>query len=221
MNKKNIYCTLDTETVGGATNPTGMYNLGCIIHDKYGNILATCSLLVMEHYDEIREDDYAKKNFDTYVKRLEEGVMTCVATEDEAVEIVRNLAKYYGVRYMMAYNTGFDFTKTVCRSLLDDFEFIDIYLMALQTITHLKKYRQFCIDNGFKSRSGKSCATSAESVYAFITNNADYEEEHTALSDAKIEMKIFEVCDKMHKKYTKNCHQWDCKDFKSKCFPAL
>ena len=23
---KNIYCTLDTETVGGSSNPTGMYN---------------------------------------------------------------------------------------------------------------------------------------------------------------------------------------------------
>ena len=60
---KNIYCTLDTETVGGASAPTGMYNLGCTIHDRQGKIFATCSLLVMEHYDEIREDDYAKKNF--------------------------------------------------------------------------------------------------------------------------------------------------------------
>ena len=31
--KKNIYCTLDTETVGGCTAPTGMYNLGAVIHD--------------------------------------------------------------------------------------------------------------------------------------------------------------------------------------------
>ena len=38
MNKKIIYCTLDTETVGGASNPTGMYNLGCTIHDREGNI---------------------------------------------------------------------------------------------------------------------------------------------------------------------------------------
>ena len=44
MNKKIIYCTLDTETVGGASNPTGMYNLGCTIHDREGNIFATASL---------------------------------------------------------------------------------------------------------------------------------------------------------------------------------
>lgn len=217
--KKTIYCTLDTETVGGASNPTGMYNLGCVIHDKDGNIFATTSMLVMEHYDKIRNDDYAKKNFPIYEERLCRGEMTAIASEAQAVEVVRSLCKMYNVKYVMAYNSSFDFTKTVCRELLVDFEFIDIYLMALQTITHLKKYAKFCRENELYSRSGKTCSTSAESVYAFITDNADYAEEHTALSDAMIEMEIFKRCYAMHKKYTKNCHQYECK--KGKCFPRI
>lgn len=143
--KKNIYCTIDTETVGGATNPTGAYNYGGIIHDKQGNIYATFSLLVMEHYDKICQDDYAKKNFPLYRERLESGLICAVATEKEAVSIIRNLCQIYGVKYIMAYNSGFDFCKTQCKELLDDFEFIDIYLMALQTITHLKKYADFAL----------------------------------------------------------------------------
>lgn len=217
--RKTIYCTLDTETVGGASNPTGMYNLGCVIHDKDGNIFATTSMLVMEHYDKIRNDDYAKKNFPIYEERLCRGEMTAIASEVQAVEVVRSLCKMYNVKYVMAYNSSFDFTKTVCRELLVDFEFIDIYLMALQTITHLKKYAKFCRENELYSRSGKTCSTSAESVYAFITDNADYTEEHTALSDAMIEMEIFKRCYAMHKKYTKNCHQYECK--KGKCFPRI
>jgi hypothetical protein len=217
--RKTIYCTLDTETVGGASNPTGMYNLGCVIHDKDGNIFATTSMLVMEHYDKIRNDDYAKKNFPIYEERLCRGEMTAIASEAQAVEVVRSLCKMYNVKYVMAYNSSFDFTKTVCRELLVDFEFIDIYLMALQTITHLKKYAKFCRENELYSRSGKTCSTSAESVYAFITDNADYTEEHTALSDAMIEMEIFKRCYAMHKKYTKNCHQYECK--KGKCFPRI
>ena len=201
----------------GAENPTGMYNLGCTIHDKNGNIFATCSLLVMEHFEEIRNDDYAKKNFPIYEQRLKTGEMSAVATEREAIEIVRNICKFYNVKYVMAYNSGFDFTKTICRELLNDFEFIDIYLMALQTITHLKSYRKFCIENNFYSSSGKTCSTSAQTVYAFITDNANYLEEHTALSDALIEMAIFLRCAKMHKAYTKNCHQHDCKF--NKCYP--
>lgn len=214
---KTIYCTLDTETVGGASAPTGMYNLGCVIHDKDGNIFATTSMLVMEHYDKIKDDDYAKNNFHIYAERLSNGTMSAVATEAEAVNVVRNLCKMYNVKYVMAYNSAFDFTKTICRELLNDFEFIDIYLMALQTITHLKKYAKFCLDNELYSKSKKSLATSAESVYAFITDNADYTEEHTALSDAMIEMAIFIRCLKMHKKFTKNCHQYECKE--GKCFP--
>lgn len=215
--RKTIYCTLDTETVGGSSHPTGMYNLGGIIHDKKGIILATFSILVMEHYDKIRHDDYAKKNFHLYEERLLRGELTAVSTETEAIEIVRNLCKMYNVKYVMAYNSSFDFTKTICRDLLTDFEFIDIYLMALQTITHLKKYANFCRENKMYSKSGKSLSTSAESVYAFIINNANYVEEHTAFADALIEMEIFKRCDAMHKKYTRNCHQFDCK--KGKCFP--
>ena len=215
--RKTIYCTLDTETVGGASTPTGMYNLGCVIHDNQGNIFATTSMLVMEHYDKIKNDGYAKKNFPIYEERLCKGEMSAVATEAEAIAIVRNLCKFYGVKYVMAYNSVFDFTKTICRELLEDFEFIDIYLVALQTITHLKKYAKFCRENKMYSKSGKSLSTTAESVFAFISNNADYEEEHTALSDALMEMQIFQRCYAMHKKYTKNCHQFDCKV--GKCFP--
>lgn len=218
---KNIYCTLDTETVGGASAPTGMYNLGCTIHDKQGKIYATCSLLVMEHYDEIREDDYAKKNFHLYESRLASGEISAVATEEEALSVVRNLCRFYGVKYVMAYNSGFDFCKTICRELLNDFEFIDLYLMALQTICHKKSYANFCKEYGLKSRSGKTCSTSAETVFAYITNNADYVEEHTALADALIEMEIFLACVKMKKKYVKNVHQWDYNGEVKKCFPKF
>lgn len=218
--KKILYCTLDTETVGGAANPTGMYDLGCIIHDREGNVYATTSLLVMEHYEEINKDDYAKKNFHLYEKRLSSGMLSAVATENDAFNIVHNLCRFYGVKYVMAYNTGFDLVKTICKHLIPEFEFIDIYLVALQTICHLKGYADFCRVNNFRSFSGKSCATSAESVYAYITKNPNYVEEHTALSDAFIEKEIFVRCMKMHKKFSKNIHQWDAKDKSyNKCFP--
>ena len=126
MAKKTLYCTIDTETVGGASSPTGMYNEGCTIHDNEGNILATTNILVMEHYDEIAKDDYAKQNFHLYEERLQNGELTAVATEEEAYAIVYNLCKFYGVKYVMAYNSGFDFVKTIYRNLLEELEFIDL-----------------------------------------------------------------------------------------------
>lgn len=218
MNRKNLYCTIDTETVGGATNPTGTYNYGGIIHNKTGHVYASFSILVMEHYDEIEKDGYAKKTFPLYRERLEAGLITAVTTEDEAVALIRNLCRNYGVKYLTAYNSGFDFCKTKCKELLNEFEFIDIYLMALQTVTHLKKYQIFCMDNYKFSSSQRCCSTTAETVYAFFTNSPKYKEEHTAVSDALIEMEIFIRCASMKKKYTKNCHAWDCKDG-SKYYP--
>ena len=85
--KKNIYMTIDTETVGGATKPTGAYNYGGVIHDKQGTIYATFSILVMEHYDEIAKDDYAKRNFPIYKERLNNGYITAVATEADAISV--------------------------------------------------------------------------------------------------------------------------------------
>lgn len=215
---KNMYMTIDTETVGGASTPTGAYNYGGVIHDKVGNIYATFSILVMEHYDEIAKDDYAKKTFPLYKARLDRGEITSVASEEDAIQVIRNLCQFYGVKYVMAYNSGFDFVKTKCKELLDEFEFIDIYLMALQTITHLKGYGKFCNEHEMYSKSGKTCSTTAEAVYAFITNDQEYKEEHTALSDAMIEMEIFKKCAKMKKHYTKNVHMWDCME-RNKCFP--
>ena len=206
--KKIIYCTLDTETVGGAYAPTGMYNFGCVIHDRLGNILATTSMLIMEHYNKIRNDNYAKKNFPIYEERLCKGEMSAVATESEAVEIVRNLCKMYGVKYVMAYNSGFDFSKTSCRSLLDDFEFIDIQYAFFDTIAQQKKYNRFCCENGYVTAKGNIKMT-AEIAHRFCSKDFDFIEEHTALNDAMIEMQIFLAVLGTHKKYTRNIHKGD------------
>lgn len=214
---KNIYCTLDTETFGGAANPKGIYHVAGFIHDRKGTVIAPFNYLIAEHFDEINKDEYAKKNFYRYLEMVANGEITVIDTEAHAIEMIDALCDLYEVRYMMAYNSVFDFTKTACARLVEDREFIDIYLMALQTITHIKKYAKFCRENGLRSSSGKSVATTAESVFAYITNNVDYKEEHTALEDSKIEMQIFLACVATHKKYTKNMHQWDCKH--GKCFP--
>ena len=217
MRKKTIYATIDTETVGGATTPTGAYNSGLTIHDREGTIYASQNFLVAEHYDEIKNDDYAKKNFHLYEQYIREGKISVVSTENEAISLMRNLCRFYNVKYIMAFNSGFDMTKTKCRELLDEFEFIDIWLMALQTLTHYKKYSKFCNEFDLKNAKG-NCLTNAQTMYAYITNNPHYIEEHTALADSLIEMEIFVSCLKTHKKFSKNVHCWDCKE-KNKKFP--
>lgn len=206
---KNFYCTLDTETYGGAATPKGIYHLAGIIHDRNANPICAFNYVISEHYDEIQQDEYAKRNFDLYETMVKTGVATMIPTEAEAIAAVNSLCNWYSVNTMLAFNTGFDFCKTVCRDLLEGREFIDLFLMACETLAIRKKYGDFCREHGFKSKSGKSVATSAEAFYAYLTDNADYIEEHTALEDARIEMEIFRACIRSHKAFTKNCHFYD------------
>ena len=163
---KEMRMTIDTETVGGCSTPDGAYHYGATVHNLDGEIVAVANILVMEHFDKIRHDDYAKKNFHLYERMIASGTVTCVTTEAMAVDVLRQLARKYNVKYIQAYNSGFDFVKTECSALLDEFQFVDLYLMALQTITHQKKYAKFCNEHGLYSKSGKTCATSVEAVYA-------------------------------------------------------
>lgn len=201
-----MYCTLDTETFGGACNPKGAYHIAGIIHDGDGTQAAQFNLVVAEHYNQIQLDSYAKKNALKYREMCENGIVTTMPTEDAAIAYAKGLLDAYNVKYVMAYNSNFDFGRTKCRELLEGREYIDIWLMALQTLTIRKKYADFCRKHGFRSSTGKTCSTSAETVYAYLTGNNGYKEEHTAFEDSKIEMEIFLACRKAHKHYTKNCH---------------
>ena len=204
----NIYCTLDTETVGGATKPKGFYHLAGIIHDRNGNIYGCFNYLVADMLDEIEFDDYAKKNIGLYEGMLREGTATLIDTQENAIAMVNALCNYYNVNTMMAFNSGFDFVKTMCADLLEGREFIDIWLMALQTICQKKSYAKFCAENGRYNAKG-NCRTNAETVFGFLTDTPNYCEEHTALEDSKIEFEIFKACLRSHKRFTKNCHCWD------------
>ena len=109
---------------------------------------------------------------------------------------------------MMAYNTNYDFTRTNARMLIENRQFIDIYLMASETLGQRKKYADFCRENNFRTGSNNA-KMSAEVVYAYLIGNPDYEEEHTALEDAKIEVEIFKACMRSHKSFTPNTHFYD------------
>ncbi len=216
---KKMYCTLDTETVGGASTPSGFYHLAGIIHDREGNIKGCFNYLIADMLEQIAFDDYAKKNIDLYDFMLENGEATLIDTEENAIAMVNALCNYYNVNTMTAFNSGFDFCKTKCRELLEGREFIDLWLMALETICNKKAYKKFCEQTNRYKKNG-TCRTNAETVYAFLTNEPNYCEEHTALEDSKIEKVIFDNCIKSHKKFTKNCHCWD-KDNKWELFPKI
>ena len=214
MPQKNTYCTLDTETLQGITNPMLAYHIGGLIHDRQGNVLAPFNYLVAELFDQIRDDDYHKDHWLDYLSMVREGTATMVPTVADAVAAVESLLTYYGVTHVMAFNAGFDLFRGACAPLRDGREFIDLQLTALETLACKKSYAEFCRANGLRSKSGKCVATNVESYYAFITNDPTFEEKHTAFDDARVEMAIFLACMAAHKRFTKGVTFYDAEGFR-------
>ena len=71
-----------------------------------------------------------------------------------------------------------------------------------------KSYIEFCKGHGFMTEKG-NVQTKAEVVYKYLTNNLDFEEEHTGLADVLIEYRILLTALKAHKKIDwKPCPAW-------------
>ena len=66
----------------------------------------------------------------------------------------------------------------------------DIWALACEHIMDSDEYRDFAMDEGWVTDSGKYYKTSAEVAYRFISRNREFEEAHTALDDAEIESEI-------------------------------
>lgn len=67
---------------------------------------------------------------------------------------------------------------------------VDLWGVACSKLINIDKYRNYCLENGLLTASAQYFKTSAETSFQYLTKNYDFIEEHTALSDASIEMEI-------------------------------
>lgn len=72
----------------------------------------------------------------------------------------------------------------------EDFDIADLWLVSCEKLINTDRYKDYCLQNNFLTNSGTFFKTSAESTFSYLTNDIDFIEEHTALSDAIIEVAI-------------------------------
>lgn len=109
-------------------------------------------------------------------------------------EMIRDFKKFE-VEYAFAYNCKFD-EKVFdfncdwfkCNNPFDDVEIKDIRGFVHQFIID-DEYKKFCENNERFTESG-NYSTTAETVMQYISDNTDFIEDHTALSDSLIETQI-------------------------------
>lgn len=73
----------------------------------------------------------------------------------------------------------------------EKYPLFDLWGMSCEYLLNNDEYKRMCIEENWKTASGKYFVTTAETAYRFVTGNIDFDEEHTALDDATIESELF------------------------------
>ena len=86
-------------------------------------------------------------------------------------------------------NPEFDEMNFVFRG--EKYPLFDLWGLTCEHILNCDEYKRMCIDNGWETASGKYFPTNAEKAFAFVADQMDFEEAHTAIEDAEIESFLF------------------------------
>jgi hypothetical protein len=197
---------LDTETCDLQGN---VYDVGLVVTDRTGTIYHEYHSLVREVFTDAERmmgAFYARKMFTHYAPMLDTGETTLTPWAMVA-DTIRQIAGDYQVKTVAAYNLGFD--ERVLRNMGRQFRTaplfgdtvreLDIWQFACEVRLNRSTYRNIAEANGWVSPKG-NIKTGAEFAYRFLSGQHDFIEDHTALSDARIEVDIMRECFKQKRK---------------------
>ena len=98
--------------------------------------------------------------------------------------------KAYEIEIAFAYNSPFDIKVFdyncewfKCNNPFDNIAIFDIRGYVHKYIAFTKEYQDFCETNEYFTESG-NYSTTAETLFRYIKQDTDFEEEHTALADS-------------------------------------
>lgn len=195
-----------------------VYDIGYTIATKTEIVLKR-NYLVKEIYEDeiLMNNAYFNSKRPMYAKMVENKQVE-VKPFAEIIKILQNDIKATGVKFFGAYNVGFDLdalmqttnfifpntfkmlfrktasgkfapdTQNFCKTYIfrKDLEIIDLWTMACVTLCNQKTFQTY-----YKQLTNKgNVKTNAEIVYNYITDQNNFEEDHTALSDSIIETEI-------------------------------
>ena len=185
----------DTETT--SLDKPFCYNIGYVIaNTETGGTLKTADYIVEQvwHNPMLFTTAYYANKREDYVKAMRCRKTTMDKFGYICQAMIRDF-KAYEVELAFAYNSPFDekvFNYNCdwfkCNNPFDNLPIVDIRGFAHHYLID-DTYKKWCEENG-KFTDGGNYSTTAEVVYQYISNNLEFIEEHTALSDSIIETEI-------------------------------
>lgn len=181
------------------------YDLSGVVMERGGKIVEQFAFLCKEVFTdcELMNSAYYKRKMPEYLDRIRNGEIDPL-TVQEIISRLADICRRWNITDLWAYNVRYDFFAIInlieryqrkrhfpkedaCQLL--DLNPCDIMQAAVETLCGPRKYYNFCCEHDFFSKKGNP-NYGAEILYRFITNNADFQEEHKGLDDAVIESEI-------------------------------
>ena len=208
---------LDTETTNSIDEPL-MYDIGWIVTDRNGTIYESHSYVVAEIFldKELMTSAYFADKVPMYWEQIKNGERK-LAKFNTIFKAFRKSASANKVIKFFAHNMRFDYRSTnLTQRYLTSSKFryffpynaeiCDTLKMARQVLKNDTNYDNFCWNNQYLTKRNVRRYT-AEIIYRFITNNNQFEEEHTGLADVLIEKEIMRYC--FQKMENVKIHLWE------------
>lgn len=229
---KKIFIVCDTETI---TDARLVFDIAWHVCDSKGNILESFNAIVKDIIDVpfgrymISKDGFTSRKLENgmrksewYLSSIDNGELNVMSFKEIKEKFYSYAQKYNAKLVFCAYNAKFDYTQLNESSKIyglgeffdDSVEVIDIMIMALNTFCNTNKFVSWCILNNFVTEKG-NVKTGAQIVYAYLMQDANFQERHTALADCDIEKDIL-FLSKRYKKKNKSfptmqffrCPEW-------------
>lgn len=190
----------DTETT--SLEKPFCYNIGYVIADiESGNVLVKKDFVVEQvwHNPMLFTTAYYSDKREIYVSRMKGKKAIMEKFGYICQEMIRDF-KAYDIQLAYAYNSPFDVKVFEwncewfkCNNPFDNIEIKDIMCFVHRFIAFTEDFQAFCDKNSLYTESG-NYSTSAETLFRYISQNLEFEEEHTALADSLIELEILRTC---------------------------
>ena len=205
MSRKFI--VLDTEGVNDGKSNTAnnlganalVYDVGLVVADRSGNVYDRFSIINTDvFYGGFMKTAYYRDKLPQYHEGVGESwdPMSWL----QIVDLMHDIVTDYQIRDIWGYNVSYDqaatnYTTAKASNGFRRFfapygtRYRDVWDYAGSTLCATKKYVGWCIDNGLILPSGNP-STSADTVGKYLRRDLEYQEQHTALSDAEDELRI-------------------------------
>ena len=203
-------CLLDVETANDIKDAL-TYDVSCRFLNTQNKIFDERAFVVRDVFvneHELMKQAYYASKMSEYSEDIRAGKRQMINFLDMRFEILK-IMKEYDCHTVAAYNCSFDrnalnttlryLTKSKYRWFFPyNTKFVCIWNMACNTICQTSEYKTFAELYRYYSNNGKNYRATAETVYAFLSQNPNFNEEHKGMEDVRIEHEIMNECLKMN-----------------------